>query len=376
MDVNPFIYSHPLPPEDIIDRDRESEELLRNALGGHYVRLYAPRKYGKTSLLRRALRDGEKESLIPILVDLYRVSSIADVAIRFERAYSRQLKGAIRSRIEEFLQKTGIGLSLGAYGISAKLQLGAKVDPLPALHALLDLPLRLEQGGAYRAFIALDEFQDIAKIPDLDGLLRSHIQFHGEVASYVFAGSEPGMMQQLFETKDRPLYGSAVPMRLGRLRDEEIAEYVSGRFQQTGRATGEALGPLLQSAKGHPQRAMLLAHRLWAEVGAGETATLDDWRRAHTAALAELEPEFDAQWRGFDNSEQKTMRAVIAGEGSPYRAGVLRRLEVTKDMIRKALPRLSATAEIETIDGKHAVVDPLFAEWIERVNQGLPEIEA
>jgi hypothetical protein len=376
VDVNPFIYSHPLPPEDIIDRDRESEELLRNALGGHYVRLYAPRKYGKTSLLRRALRDGEKESLIPILVDLYRVSSIADVAIRFERAYSRQLKGAIRSRIEEFLQKTGIGLSLGAYGISAKLQLGAKVDPLPALHALLDLPLRLEQGGAYRAFIALDEFQDIAKIPDLDGLLRSHIQFHGEVASYVFAGSEPGMMQQLFETKDRPLYGSAVPMRLGRLRDEEIAEYVSGRFQQTGRASGEALGPLLQSAKGHPQRAMLLAHRLWAEVGAGETATLDDWRRAHTAALAELEPEFDAQWRGFDNSEQKTMRAVIAGEGSPYRAGVLRRLEVTKDMIRKALPRLSATAEIETIDGKHAVVDPLFAEWIERVNQGLPEIEA
>ena len=179
------------------------------------------------------------------------------------------------------------------------------------------------------------------------------------------------MMKQLFELKDRPLYGSAVPMRLGRLRDEEIAEYVSGRFQQTGRATGEALGPLLQSAKGHPQRAMLLAHRLWNEVSPGAPATLDDWRRAHTAALAELEPEFDAQWRGFDNSEQKTMRAVIAGEGSPYRAGVLRRLEVTKDMIRKALPRLSATAEIETIDGKHAVVDPLFAEWIERVNQGL-----
>jgi uncharacterized protein len=376
MDVNPFIYSHPLPPEDIIDRDRESEELLRNALGGHYVRLYAPRKYGKTSLLRRALRDGEKEALIPILVDLYRVSSIADVAIRFERAYSRQLKGAIRSRIEEFLQKTGIGLSLGAYGISAKLQLGAKVDPLPALHALLELPLRLEQGGAYRAFIALDEFQDIAKVPDLDGLIRSHIQFHGEVASYVFAGSEPGMMRRLFELKDRPLYGSAVPMRLGRLRDEEIAEYVSSRFQQTARATGEALGPLLQSAKGHPQRAMLLAHRLWAEVSPGEPATLDHWGRAHAAALAELEPEFDAQWRGFDNSEQKTMRAVIAGEGSPYRAGVLRRLEVTKDMIRKALPRLAATAEIETIDGKHAVVDPLFAEWIERVNQGLPEIEA
>jgi uncharacterized protein len=375
-DVNPFIYSHPLSPEDIIDREEETQELLRNVVGGHFVRLFAPRKYGKTSLLKRALRDGEeRERLIPVLVDLYRVSSIADVTVRFERAYSKHLKGALRSKIEDFLQKTGIGLSLGAYGISAKLQLEPKSDPLPALHALLDVPLRLEESGGYRAFIALDEFQDVDKVPDLDGLIRSHIQFQGEVASYVFAGSEPGLMKQLFEHKERPLYGSAVPMRLQRLANEDIAAYVVERFKESGRGVGEALNPLLASAKGHPQRAMLLAHRLWATVGKGETATLDHWRAAHAAALTELTPEFDAQWRGFDTSQQKTMRAVIAGEGSPYKSGVRQRLELTKDMVRKALPRLNATAEIELVEGKHVVVDPLFAEWIEGINQGASEEE-
>jgi uncharacterized protein len=373
-DVNPFIYSHPLSPEDIIDRDGESNELLRHAVGGHFVRLYAPRKYGKTSLLRRALRDGEaQEGLIPIHVDLYRVSSIADVTVRMERAYSRHLKGALRARIEEFLQKTGIGLSLGAYGISAKLRFDPKSDPLPALHALLDLPLRLEEGGGYRALIALDEFQDVHKVPDLDGLIRSHIQYHGEVASYVFAGSEPGLMELLFESKDRPLYGSAVPMRLQRLANEDIAGYVVERFRATKRAVGEALNPLLDSARGHPQRAMLLAHRLWEEVAPGETAALEHWQAAHSAALRELEPEFDAQWRGLESSDQKTLRAIVAGEGSPYRGDVRRRLELTKDMVRRALPRLSATAEIETVGGKHVVVDPLFAEWIARLNQGLLE---
>jgi uncharacterized protein len=376
-DVNPFIYSHPLAPEDIINRDDETQELLRNIVGGHFVRLFAPRKYGKTSLLKRALRDGEaQEGLIPILVDLYRVSSIADVTIRFERAYSKHLKGAVRARVERFLQQTGIGLSLGAYGISARLRLDPKVDPLPALHALLDLPLRLEESGGYRVFIALDEFQDVDKVPDLDGLIRSHIQYQGEVASYVFAGSEPGLMKQLFENKDRPLYGSAVPLRLKKLANEDIAAYVAERFAQSDREVGEALNPLLESANGHPQRAMLLAHRLWAEVPKGETATLDHWYAAHAAALAELNPEFDAQWRGFDTSQQKTMRAVIAGGGSPYRADVRRRLELTKDMVRKALPRLSATAEIEAIEGKHVVVDPLFAEWIERINQGRLEADA
>jgi hypothetical protein len=368
-DVNPFVYSHPLAPDDIINRDDETQQLLKSVVGGHYVRLYAPRKYGKTSLLKRALRDGETgEGLIPVLVDLYRVSSIADVTVRFERAYSRHLKGALRSKVDAFLQRTGIGLSLGAYGISARLQLDPKVDPLPALHTLLDLPLRLEESGGYRAFIALDEFQDVEKVSGLDGLIRSHIQYQGEVASYVFAGSEPGLMKQLFENKDRPLYGSAVPMRLQRLANADIGAYVEARFEETGRRVGEALGPLLDAAEGHPQRVMLLAHRLWEEVRSGDAGTLERWDAAHAAALLELEPEFDAQWRGFDSSEQKTLRALVAGNGSPYKGDVLRRLELTKDMVRKALPRLSRRAEIEAVEGRHRIVDPLFAEWIDRLN--------
>src|SRR5215210_394259 len=191
-DVNPFVYSRPISPEEIVDRDEETRQLLKNAVGGHYVRLYAPRKYGKTSLLRRALADGEKqEGLVPVLVDLYGAVSLADVAVRFERAYAKELRGGIR---------------------------------------------------------------------------RSHIQFQGDVASYVFAGSEPGLMKQLFETKDAPLYGAAVPVRLGRLRDQDLAGYVAERFAESKRNVGEALNPLLASAKGHPQRAMLLAHRLWEEV--------------------------------------------------------------------------------------------------------------
>src|SRR3954470_3326098 len=280
-DINPFVYSHPLAPDEIIDRDPETRELLSHAVGGHYVRLYAPRKYGKTSLLRRALADGEREEgLIPVLVDLYRVASIADVTVRLERAYARHLKGAVRARVDQFLQRTGIGLSLGVHGISARIQLDPKADPLPALHALLDLPLRLEQSGGYRALIAFDEFQDVEKVSGLDGLIRSHIQYHGEIASYVFAGSEPGLMKQLFEDKDRPLYGSAVPMRLGRLRDADIAAYVVARFEESGRDVGPAIAPLLSAARGHPKQAMLLAHRLWEEVERGSEATLDDWERA------------------------------------------------------------------------------------------------
>jgi hypothetical protein len=371
-DVNPFVYSHPISPEDLVDRDGETHELLTNAVGGHYVRLYAPRKYGKTSLLKRALRDGEQqEGLIPVLVDLYRVNSLADVTIRFERAYARQLKGAIRGKVEELLQRTGLGLSLGAYGISARIQVDPRVNPLAALHTLLDLPTKLEQTGGYRAYIAFDEFQDVDKIDDLDGLIRSHIQHHGDVASYVFAGSEPGLMRQLFESKERPLYGSAVPMRLGRLKNTDVAACVADRFTQTNRGVGEALGPLLESADGHPQRAIMLAHHVWQQVPAGETGTLERWELAHTAALTELAPEFDALWRGSSAVDQKTLRSIVAGGGSAYRAAILNRLDLEKSSASSAVQRLLQSAEIEEAGSrKYRVVDPLYAEWIGGVDAG------
>jgi hypothetical protein len=364
-DVNPFVYSHPVAPDEIIDRDTETRELLTAAVGGHYVRLYGPRKYGKTSLLRRVLLEGERdEGLIPILVDLYGVLSVADVAIRFERAYARQLKGKVRARIEEFLQSTGLGLSLGALGISARLQVEPRTDPLPALHALLDLPLRLEQDGGFRALIVLDEFQDITKVREMDALIRSHIQFQGEVASFVFAGSEPGLMRELFEDGARPLYGQAVPMRLGRLADADIAEYIIGRFRESRRSVGEALNPLLAAAKGHPQRAMLLAHRLWAVVQPGGTAALADWTAAHAASLAELQPEFDAHWRRLSTNAQKALRAVVTGDGSPFQRRVLEQLDLHKSTARAALQALVANATVEQDAENYALVDPLFAKWI------------
>jgi len=369
-DVNPFVYSRPIGPDDIINRDDETKQLLTSAVGGHYVRLYAPRQFGKTSLLRRVLRDGERdEGLIPMLVDLYGVLSIADVAIRFERAYARQLKGKTRARVEEFLQSTGLGLSLGALGISAKLQLDPRTDPLPALHALLDLPLRLEESGGFRALIVLDEFQDITKVKQMDALLRSHIQYQADVASFVFSGSEPGLMRELFEDRERPLYGQAVPMRLDRLAGADIAAYVSDRFRRTGRSVGDALNPLIAAAQGHPQRAMLLAYRLWDGIDAGGTAGLGDWSRAHAAALAEVQPEFDAHWRRLSTTAQKALRAVVGGGRSPFRTRVLAQLDLPKSTARAALKSLAASATVEQRGDDYVIVDPLFAEWIGRLRE-------
>jgi uncharacterized protein len=367
LDVNPFVYSRPLAPEDVIDREPEIIRLLELAAGGHFVRLYAPRRFGKTSLLRKGLlRADREEGMTPVLVDLYGVLSLSDIAIRIERAYA-QLRGSIRKTIETILQASGLGLSLGAHGISVKLQIEPRTDPLPALHTLLDLPVRAAERTESRTLIAFDEFQDVLKVHDFDKLLRSHIQHHGDTASYVFCGSEPGMMRELFDVKGRPLYGQAEPLRLGRLADPDVAVYIAERFARTRRSPGETVSALLAAARGHPQRAMLLAHRLWEEVPRGGTAGDEAWLDAFAKTKAQIAAEFEALWKRLETNEQRALRAVAFFPEAPYGARALAAVGLKKAGAHYAVRSLLARAELEEVNGRPVPVDPLLEAWLRDV---------
>src|SRR3954452_12906482 len=111
-DINPFRFSGPLSPEDMIDRDPEADDLLALAEGGHSFRLVGPRRYGKTTLLRRVLEAADKRGMSTVLVDLQDVLSIAEIVVRIERGYER-LKGPIRRRVDDLFRSWNIGLSLG-----------------------------------------------------------------------------------------------------------------------------------------------------------------------------------------------------------------------------------------------------------------------
>jgi hypothetical protein len=85
-----------------------------------------------------------------------------------------------------------------------------------------------------------------------DGKIRSVIQHHEDIASYAFAGSAPGMMDQLFSNPKRPLLEQAVGLALLPLPLDEAADYIDRRFRRTKRKTGAALQALIEFTRGHP----------------------------------------------------------------------------------------------------------------------------
>src|SRR5699024_9321956 len=105
-------------------------------------------------------------------------------------------------------------------------------------------------------------------------------------------------------------FAQAGPVELGPLQPDDLAEYISARFAEGNRDAGEGLGPLLDAAEGHPQRAMLLAHHLYEQVDAGGTAGVEEWVAAHDAALREARGEITVLWESSSTLERKVLKAI------------------------------------------------------------------
>jgi uncharacterized protein len=364
--VNPFIYNRPVEPVDLIDRDAEAARLLVLAEGGHATRLSAPRRYGKTSLLGRVMAEARSAGMSTVRVDFFGVVSLEDVVLRIEDGYERGLHGRARRAVGALLRSLRPSARIGVPGASIGVGPRPEADVLRVLTRMLDLPLAVHEKTGQRTLVVFDEFQAVLRArPQIDGLMRSHLQHHGDAASYVYAGSQPSLMQALFSDRERPLYGQARPVALDPLPDDAIAEFVVDRFARAGRDPGDALDPLLELADGHPQRAMLLAHHLWEAAGDRGTADLDTWETARDAVLMELAEPMQIAWSAFPATHQTVLAALADGAGSLYSRATLELYGIRKGSARSAYDHLlQAGEQLHRVGEDVRFVDPLLAEWI------------
>jgi uncharacterized protein len=363
-DLNPFRFSGPLAPEEMIDRDPEADDLLALAEGGHSFRLVGPRRYGKTTLLRRVLGAAEREGMVTVMVDLQDVLSIAEIVVRLERGYDR-LKGTLRRHVDHLLRSWNIGLALGGGGFTATLQRNPNVDAESVLLRLLELPAELFARQGTTSLIVFDEIQDVLAVAGADGKIRSVIQHHGEAATYAFAGSAPGVMQQLFADPKRPLLDQAVPRHLEPLPLEDVADYVAARFRRTGRDVGTALTPLLEFTRGHPQRSMMLAHYLWARTSRGERADEGTWLAALDRAQSDSAQLMRAIWRALTVNERRVARAVAIASTPLYSEDTAAAVGIKRSSIGRAVDSLVANADLIQEHGKPRLTDPMFELWLQ-----------
>ncbi len=356
---SPFPYQGPLAPEQVSGRDDLARDLAERLMDRRLTALLGPRRYGKTSLLKRVTADLAAVGPDTVWIDLYELSSMADLAGAVDRGLAG-VTGPVR-RVLDSVAGT-MSLNLGVVGVELSKGHRDRRDPVLTVRSLLQVLVRTAQ--RQDLIVVFDEFSGIADVRGAAGLLRTELQHHYQELGIVFAGSQPSTMRTLFTDQAQPFFAQADLVEIGPLADQAVADIVEDGFERTGRGTGGVTSRLVRTAEGHPQRAMQLADAVWRLTPEGGSAGASTWEEALADVRANVDNGSERLFALLPAGHQKTLRAVASG-GSVYgtAADVV---DLAPGTAKAAVDALIGNGYLTRRDDRPTVVDPLLADWIRR----------
>ncbi len=377
---NPFVYGEVVPTDAFTDREVELDRLVTDLGDGQKVFLISPRRFGKSSLISRALAVLERKRVLTVNLTVSSFTSYVSFLEGLARALIALEKepSAARSWVERLLGSTrpllvarpegGVGPRLDITFPAARTprDVGRLADEVFAL------PGRLAEIKDRRLVVALDEFQDVARFDSgtVEPALRAAVQ-HQRRVGYVFAGSEPTLMEQMISPR-RPFYKAGPVLRLGRIPEGEFAAFVEERFRVSGLPAEPGLGAAVVDLAGNlPYDVQRLAHETWDDARAAgrRRATTDDLHQTLHRLLDEHAVFFEASWQRLTLGQRAALRAVVIEEGRALLSADtrLRHRLGGPSSVQTALAALVRQDVVaRDADGRYRVVDSLFREWVVR----------
>lgn len=186
--------------------------------------LISPRRFGKSSVVAKALNQSGRKS---ITINLQQVTSVADLSAKLLREF---FKVHPMERIRHLISHFRIIPTLSTNPITGTMDVSFQPG-VDASILLEDVMALIEKAHSRedRIIIVLDEFQEILDLdPRLDKKLRAMMQKQEHI-NYILLGSQESMMTDIFERKKSPFYHFGEMMRLGKLPREDFHRYLSER---------------------------------------------------------------------------------------------------------------------------------------------------
>lgn len=372
---NPF-YFRALPTDaPFCDRKKELDGLFSHARNRANVVIFSPRRYGKTSLVKRIQEKLKDLDFLTIYVDLFGVDSIEDMAGRIaSRFYSYCHKD------ENIFKKAMKFLSLwrpvirpdSEYGVSLSVETTRATRGIELLEETFSGFGKFIQEHGKGVHIVFDEFQEISELNEslqLEGLLRSHIQTHSN-ASYFFVGSRRRVLRDMFNEKKRPFYRSSINYPLGPLPIDESINFIMEQFKRGGKICPmEIAQKIVEKTGAYPYYIQRMPYSIF-EIS-GKEVTEKDYIKGFTNTIEEESIIFEAMIQGLSLQQTKLVSALAhEPTGKPYSIEYLARHSLGSiGGVQGALKRLLELDYIEKRDNLYILVDPVFGNWLIRLTQ-------
>ncbi|HKE84305.1 MAG TPA: ATP-binding protein [Vicinamibacterales bacterium] len=376
---NPFVYGEVVPGEAFVDRETELDRLIGDLAETQKIFLISPRRYGKSSLIRLALAALNRRGALTIDVTVSSYSSylaflegyaraLATVETRWERArnWLMSVISSTRPEVRYEQEESGPGRLTVAFPL-----VQSDRDMNRVANEVFALPGRLAAERKRSVIVALDEFQAIEGFNggSVEHALRAAVQLQRRVG-YVFAGSEPSLMEKMIGPK-RPFYKAGPVMRLGKIPPDIFADFIESRFVRTGVRADAGVGAAIVELAGNlPYDVQRLAHETWDDIksAGGRRVTLEHLHATLARLLSEQETLFETVWQRLTLAQRAVLRAVVLQEGRELLSVDTRGRHRLRgpSSVQTSLTALGKQDLVVKEGPKYVVVDSLFREWVAR----------
>jgi hypothetical protein len=373
--TNPFRFGALALDDAFTNRERELKELTSDVLAGQDVVIFAPRRYGKSSLVWRVTQRLVRRKALVAHVDLMTTPTKARLAEKLAKTIHEDIASPLfrareRLRVFQGLRVTPT-ITVDPDDATVGFSFSAAHEPedLDAtIERLLELPAQLAAERGRTVALVLDEFQEVVDVdPALPRLMRAVFQAQPEVA-HVYLGSRRHMMERIFNDEHEPFWRSAKQVELGVIEPERFRRHIERRFSDTERSIEpEAVDAVLEQTGGHPYATQELCYFLWQATPEGDTATVERFERALADVLRSENAHFGLVWERAPAAQRLVLGALAREPGSPLAGDYRRRHGLPgPSTVQRALGYLERQELVERSGGSARIAEPFLAEWILR----------
>ena len=373
MTKNPFQYGKIAEKENFIDREQDRQFLKQSLYSGTNVILVSPRRWGKTSVVKQSMQElcQEHDNVRVCHIDAFPITSSAE----FYRVFAQAVLRATASHFENIVENIGRFLKTVAPKISfspeAMSEFSLSFEIGESKHEeteILNLPEQIAKEKGLQIVVCIDEFQKLAKLHDyqkIEAMMRSVWQHH-QHTSYCLYGSQRHMMEDIFNSPEKPFYRFGQMYPLKKISLNYWVEYIQNRFASTGKTvSADIASRIAQTVECHSWYVQQLASAVWNF--SSETADDEAFSKALTWCIDINSETYrnicdrltDAQIGLLRAIAEKVKQLSASTTISKYRLG-------SSAAVNKNKTTLTKLDVITTIGSEISFLDPVFLFWFKQ----------
>lgn len=369
---NLFVFGKTVSGDAFTDREKDTTKLVSNFRYGVNTFLLSPRRWGKTSLVKKAKNLAENSKLKIVYVDVHLCRCREEFCERLASAVLTQTS----SKMEEWVENAKTFLSRFSFGVNTsadpssemtfKLQLAPQEQ---SMEDLLQLPERIAKRKKIHVVVCIDEFQQIgyfANSAQFQTELRSVWQHH-ELTSYCLFGSKKHMMETFFDDSSKPFYKFGDIIYLQRIPVEYWVKYITGKFQREGKSiTAKQASWIVENVEGNSSYVQQLSWYVFqrTEKKVDENILSD----ALTELVEQCADVFEARTESLTAYQMNLLRCVADGIHTGLSSkNVISRYHLVSSANVAIVKKSLLDKDLISIEKKETYLsDPVMGIWLKR----------